>query len=178
MTGEAGVAFIGVSGHALVLFIHLRLAVLMAGKTREITKRGWIFMALHTIAPHSVVPTRKNGEKCIMIRQECRTPIVHLVAFLTIGRERIGHVIRIIGCKIILLVARDTFGSQKRKIALLLVLVTTLAIHHGVSSQQRETSICMNLLSIKNLPTLKGMTFLTVVTHLCLMNILVAGDAG
>ena len=51
------------------------------------------------------------------------------MAFLAVRGKGVGDMIRILGGQIFLLVARYAFGGQRRKVALLLILMTTPAFH-------------------------------------------------
>lgn len=79
--------------------------------------------------------------------------------------------------EISLLVTGDAIGRQKRKVALLLVLMAALAVHQSMSPHQRETRVGVNFFHIEILPALKRMAALTVVSHFGLMDVLMATAA-
>lgn len=83
--------------------------------------------------------------------------------------------IRIRRSKVITLVAADAVRCLQCEITLQLIFVAAFTIHQGMFSYQRKLRIGMNGYIIQNFPTLKGVTFGTIIAHLCFMNIFVTG---
>jgi len=112
VTGQAGGAFVDVSIYVIVFLVCF--GVLVAYRTAEYRKIGWIGMTIHALIPFTLVLTAVNGEIIgIVLRKRSGHPSgVGGVAGGTIGGEVCVYVVWVKGPGVIRLVAGRTIGRR------------------------------------------------------------------
>ena len=166
---------VGVAAYPVMIAVGFRLVMFMTGETAEILVGAGIDMATGAVIPFVIMGSGKDREENIMIIKKRRPPAIHLVARLTLGRKAVIGVLRVLNAEIFGLMALDTAGGVERKIPRRHLFVTALAIQKGVASGDRKIRVKVHLLNIKLFPAPGGVAVFAVITHLRLVNILVAG---